>query len=43
MFDIKAPAEYIVEWAVKTSDSFLTTVVSALVSLFLASALCPGN
>lgn len=38
MFDIKAWAEYIVEWAAKDPYGFLTTVILALTPLFLASA-----
>ncbi|XP_072682691.1 small integral membrane protein 15 [Canis lupus baileyi] len=38
MFDIKAWAEYVVEWAAKDPYGFLTTVILALTPLFLASA-----
>ncbi|XP_070265354.1 small integral membrane protein 15-like [Myotis yumanensis] len=38
MFDIKAWAEYVVEWAAKDPYGFLTTVIFALTPLFLASA-----
>ncbi|XP_035876213.1 small integral membrane protein 15 [Phyllostomus discolor] len=38
MLDIKAWAEYIVEWAAKDPYGFLTTVILALTPLFLASA-----
>lgn len=38
MLDIKAWAEYVVEWAAKDPYGFLTTVVLALTPLFLASA-----
>ncbi|XP_053769385.1 small integral membrane protein 15 isoform X2 [Desmodus rotundus] len=38
MFDVKAWAEYIVEWAAKDPYGFLTTVILALTPLFLASA-----
>ncbi|XP_053457606.1 small integral membrane protein 15-like [Nycticebus coucang] len=37
MFDIKASAEYVVEWAAKDPYGFLTTVILAL-TLLLASA-----
>ena len=38
MFDLKAWAEYVVEWAAKDPYGFLTTVILALTPLFLASA-----
>ncbi|XP_019599150.1 small integral membrane protein 15 isoform X1 [Rhinolophus sinicus] len=38
MFDIKAWAEYVVEWAAEDPYGFLTTVILALTPLFLASA-----
>lgn len=38
MFDIKAWAEYIVEWAAKDPYGFLTTVILALTPLFVISA-----
>lgn len=38
MLDIKAWAEYVVEWAAKDPYGFLTTVILALTPLFLASA-----
>ncbi|XP_030049025.1 small integral membrane protein 15 isoform X1 [Microcaecilia unicolor] len=38
MIDIRAWAEYIVEWAAKDPYGFLTTVILALTPLFLASA-----
>ncbi|NXN63034.1 SIM15 protein, partial [Himantopus himantopus] len=38
MFDIKAWAEYIVEWAAKDPYGFLTSVIFALTPLFLMSA-----
>lgn len=38
MFDVKAWAEYVVEWAAKDPYGFLTTVILALTPLFLASA-----
>ncbi|XP_004416074.1 small integral membrane protein 15 [Callorhinus ursinus] len=38
MFDIKAWAEYVVEWAATDPYGFLTTVILALTPLFLASA-----
>lgn len=38
MFDIKAWAEYIVEWAAKDPYGFLTTVILALTPLFIISA-----
>lgn len=38
MIDIKAWAEYIVEWAAKDPYGFLTTVILALTPLFIASA-----
>nr|XP_044997190.1 small integral membrane protein 15-like [Jaculus jaculus] len=37
-FDIKSWAEYVVEWAAKDPYGFLTTVIWALTSLFLASS-----
>uniref|UniRef100_A0A8D2HGS2 Small integral membrane protein 15 n=1 Tax=Urocitellus parryii TaxID=9999 RepID=A0A8D2HGS2_UROPR len=43
MFDIKAWAEYIVEWAAKDPYGFLTTVILALTPLFLASAVLPST
>uniref|UniRef100_A0A8C1RR25 Small integral membrane protein 15 n=4 Tax=Cyprininae TaxID=2743694 RepID=A0A8C1RR25_CYPCA len=39
MIDIKAWAEYVVEWAAKDPYGFLTTVILALTPLFIASAL----
>lgn len=38
MLDIKAWAEYVVEWAAKDPYGFLTTVILALTPLLLASA-----
>ena len=38
MFDLKAWAEYVVEWAAKDPYGFLTTVILAGTPLFLASA-----
>ncbi|GAB0203590.1 small integral membrane protein 15 [Grus japonensis] len=38
MLDIKAWAEYIVEWAAKDPYGFLTTVILALTPLFVISA-----
>nr|XP_013815323.1 PREDICTED: small integral membrane protein 15 [Apteryx mantelli mantelli] len=38
MFDIKAWAEYTVEWAAKDPYGFLTTVILALTPLFIISA-----
>lgn len=38
MLDVKAWAEYVVEWAAKDPYGFLTTVILALTPLFLASA-----
>ncbi|KAM6104781.1 LOW QUALITY PROTEIN: small integral membrane protein 15 [Pterocles gutturalis] len=38
MFDIKAWAEYIVDWAAKDPYGFLTTVILALTPLFVISA-----
>uniref|UniRef100_A0A672VB53 Small integral membrane protein 15 n=6 Tax=Telluraves TaxID=3073808 RepID=A0A672VB53_STRHB len=38
MIDIKAWAEYIVEWAAKDPYGFLTTVILALTPLFIISA-----
>ncbi|XP_043338209.1 small integral membrane protein 15-like [Cervus elaphus] len=41
MYDLKAWAEYVVEWAAKDgflTYGFLTTVILALTPLFLASA-----
>lgn len=38
MIDVKAWAEYVVEWAAKDPYGFLTTVILALTPLFLASA-----
>ncbi|XP_057581710.1 small integral membrane protein 15-like [Hippopotamus amphibius kiboko] len=38
MFDIKAWAAYVAEWAAKDPYGFLTTVILALSPLFLASA-----
>nr|XP_030732285.2 small integral membrane protein 15-like [Globicephala melas] len=38
VFDIKAWAEYVVEWTAKDPYGFLTTVILALTPLFLASA-----
>ena len=38
MFHLKARAEYVVEWAAKDPNGFLTTVILALTPLFLASA-----
>ncbi|KAL6090712.1 hypothetical protein STEG23_013589 [Scotinomys teguina] len=38
MLDLKAWAEYVVEWAAKDPYGFLTTVILALTPLFLASA-----
>lgn len=38
MLDIKAWAEYIVEWAAKDPYGFLTTVILALTPLFIISA-----
>uniref|UniRef100_A0A8C3JW82 Small integral membrane protein 15 n=9 Tax=Neoaves TaxID=3078114 RepID=A0A8C3JW82_9CHAR len=38
MIDIKAWAEYIVEWAAKDPYGFLTTVILALTPLFVISA-----
>ncbi|CAI9151114.1 unnamed protein product [Rangifer tarandus platyrhynchus] len=38
MFDLKAWADYVVEWAAKDPSGFLTTVLLALTPLFLASA-----
>ncbi|XP_020937939.1 small integral membrane protein 15-like [Sus scrofa] len=38
MFDIKAWAEYIVEWPAVGPHGFLTTVILALTPLFPASA-----
>ena len=38
MFDLKAWAEYVVEWAAKDPYGFLTTVILVLTPLFLASA-----
>uniref|UniRef100_A0A7M4FHX6 Small integral membrane protein 15 n=3 Tax=Archosauria TaxID=8492 RepID=A0A7M4FHX6_CROPO len=38
MFDIRAWAEYIVEWAAKDPYGFLTTVILALTPLFVISA-----
>lgn len=38
MLDIKAWAEYVVEWSAKDPYGFLTTVILALTPLFLASA-----
>lgn len=38
MLDVKAWAEYIVEWAAKDPYGFLTTVILALTPLFIASA-----
>lgn len=39
MIDVKAWAEYVVEWAAKDPYGFLTTVILALTPLFIASAL----
>ncbi|KAJ8380836.1 hypothetical protein SKAU_G00016140 [Synaphobranchus kaupii] len=39
MIDLKAWAEYVVEWAAKDPYGFLTTVILALTPLFIASAL----
>lgn len=39
MIDIRAWAEYVVEWAAKDPYGFLTTVILALTPLFIASAL----
>ncbi|XP_042553575.1 small integral membrane protein 15-like [Dipodomys spectabilis] len=39
MFHIKAWAEYVVEWAAKDPYGFLTTVILALTTLFLAGAI----
>ena len=39
MFDIKAWAEYVVEWAAKDPYGFLTTVILALTPLLLASVI----
>ncbi|KAM8985289.1 small integral membrane protein 15 isoform 1-T1 [Ara ararauna] len=38
MIDIKAWAEYVVEWAAKDPYGFLTTVILALTPLFIISA-----
>lgn len=38
MIDVKAWAEYVVEWAATDPYGFLTTVILALTPLFLASA-----
>ncbi|KAM4638408.1 small integral membrane protein 15 isoform 1-T1 [Amazona ochrocephala] len=38
MIDIKAWAEYVVEWAAKDPYGFLTTVILALTPLFIVSA-----
>ena len=38
MFDLKAWAEYDVEWAAKDPCGFLTIVILALTLLFLANA-----
>ncbi|NWS72963.1 SIM15 protein, partial [Crotophaga sulcirostris] len=38
MFDIKAWAKYIVEWAAEDPYGFLTTVIMALTPLFVISA-----
>ncbi|XP_047641647.1 small integral membrane protein 15-like [Phacochoerus africanus] len=38
MFNIKAWAEYIVEWPAKDPYGFLTTIILALTPLFSASA-----
>ena len=39
MIDVRAWAEYVVEWAAKDPYGFLTTVILALTPLFIASAL----
>lgn len=39
MIDMRAWAEYLVEWAAKDPYGFLTTVILALTPLFIASAL----
>lgn len=39
MIDVKAWAEYVVEWAAKDPYGFLTTIILALTPLFIASAL----
>ncbi|KAJ8285393.1 hypothetical protein GJAV_G00026310 [Gymnothorax javanicus] len=39
MIDLKAWAQYVVEWAAKDPYGFLTTVILALTPLFIASAL----
>ncbi|KAL4630090.1 small integral membrane protein 15-like [Arapaima gigas] len=39
MIDVKAWAQYVVEWAAKDPYGFLTTVILALTPLFIASAL----
>ncbi|XP_075404887.1 small integral membrane protein 15-like [Tenrec ecaudatus] len=38
MLDVKAWAEYVVEWAAKDRYGFLATVILALPPLFLSSA-----
>ena len=38
MFDVKAWAVYIVEWAAKDPYGFLTTVILVLTPLFIISA-----
>ncbi|KAI5095270.1 small integral membrane protein 15 [Silurus meridionalis] len=39
MIDVKAWAEYVVEWAAKDPYGFLMTIILALTPLFIASAL----
>ncbi|XP_025838529.1 small integral membrane protein 15 [Vulpes vulpes] len=41
MFALNAWAEYVVEWSAQDPYGFLTTVVLALISLFLANAMLP--
>ncbi|XP_046944124.1 small integral membrane protein 15-like [Lynx rufus] len=39
MVDIKAWAEYVVDWAAKDPYGFLTTVILAITPLFLVNAI----
>lgn len=40
MFDIKAKAEYVVEWAAKDPYGFLTTVILSLIYSIVSSECC---